>query len=115
MTRLTATRTVLLALPLALGSTLAVPSTAVAGCHLVDCVENVYITPKALKKKTCEDLWILRNSIFHDARYCFQTTRAMKAFGNQGCQFSDQSEVPLNDYQRTNIDTLATVEAEKGC
>jgi hypothetical protein len=39
----------------------------------------------------------------------------MKAFGNQGCQFSDQSEVPLNDYQRTNIDTLAAVETDKGC
>ena len=39
----------------------------------------------------------------------------MKAFANQGCRFTDQSEVPLNDYQRTNIDTLAAVEAGKGC
>jgi hypothetical protein len=115
MTRTVTTRIALLALPLALGSALAAPTAAVAGCHLVDCVENVYITPKQVKNKTCEDLWILRNSIFKDAGYCFQTTRALKAFGNQGCQFADQAEVPLNDYQRTNIDTLAAVETDNGC
>lgn len=103
------------ALPLALAATLVVPATAEAGCHLIDCVENVYVKPLELKKKSCGDLWILRNAIYKDAGYCFRTPRAIAAFGNHGCQYVEQTLVPLNDYQRTNIETFAAAEAEKGC
>lgn len=102
-------------LPLVVAAAFAVPSTASAGCHLVDCVENVYTTPKELQAKTCEDLWILRNSIWNDAGYCFKTPRAVKAFGNHACQYGDQSAVPLNDYQRTNAKTILAVEAARKC
>jgi hypothetical protein len=88
---------------------------AYAGCHLIDCVENVYIKPAQLKKHSCESLWILRNSIFDDAGYCFQSARGLKWFSNDGCKFSDQDEVPLNGYQRANVDVLMDAEAEKGC
>ncbi|MDQ8700267.1 YARHG domain-containing protein [Hyphomicrobium sp. LHD-15] len=93
----------------------ATTSAASAGCHLVDCVENVFVTPQQLKTKSCEDLWILRNSIWKDAGYCFKTPRAIKAFGTQGCLHTDQSAVPLNEYQRRNAETLLSVETEKGC
>ena len=102
-------------LPLVVAAAFAVPSTASAGCHLVDCVENVYITPKELQAKTCEDLWILRNSIWNDAGYCFKTLRAVKAFGNHACRYGDQSAVPLNDYQRANAKTILAVEAARKC
>lgn len=100
---------------LALAATLATSGTANAGCHLVDCVENVFIAPQQVKNRSCEDLWILRNSIWKDARYCFKTKRAITAFGNEGCAFADQSAVPLNEYQRRNAETLLSVETEKGC
>ncbi len=96
---------------LALAATAATPGAARAGCHLVDCVENVFITPQQVNTRSCEDLWILRNSIWKDARYCFKTERA----GNEGCAFADQSAVPLNEYQRRNAETLLAVETEKGC
>jgi hypothetical protein len=100
---------------IAIAATFALPATANAGCHLVDCVENAFVTPQQLKTKSCEDLWILRNSIWKDAGYCFKTPRAIEAFGTQGCQFTDQQAVPLNDYQRRNAETLLSAETEKGC
>jgi hypothetical protein len=105
----------LLALPVAVAALGGGASNAVAGCHLVDCVENVYVKPHEVKKKSCEDLWILRNSMFKDARYCFKTPRAISWFGNQGCLYDDEASVPLNDYQRHNITVIEDVEASKGC
>lgn len=86
-----------------------------AGCHLVDCVENVYVNPHQVKTKSCEDLWILRNSMFKDAHYCFKTPRAISWFGNQGCLYDDEASVPLNDYQRHNISVIEDAEAGNGC
>lgn len=90
-------------------------SPAYAGCHLIDCVENVFIKREQVAKKSCEDLWILRNSIYKDAGYCFKSARAIKWFGNAGCQHDDEAAVPLNDYQRANAKLLQSVAAEKGC
>lgn len=105
----------LLPLSLVVAATFTVPATANAGCHLIDCVENVYVTPKQIEAKSCEDLWILRNSIWNDAGYCFKTPRGIKAFGNDACQYTDQSAVPLNDYQRENAETVLAVETTNGC
>jgi len=88
---------------------------AYAGCHLVDCVENVYITDKQVAKKSCEDLWILRNSIYKDAGYCFKSPRAIRWFNNKGCQHDDEAAVPFNDYQRANIKVLKRTEIDHGC
>jgi hypothetical protein len=90
-------------------------SPAWAGCHLVDCVENVYVQPSEVAKKSCEDLWILRNSIFKDAGYCFKSERARAFFSNDGCKYGDEAAVPLNDYQRHNVDVLKAAEQRKGC
>ncbi|WP_295559988.1 YARHG domain-containing protein [uncultured Hyphomicrobium sp.] len=96
-------------------ATFAVPATANAGCHLIDCVENVYVTKQEIEHKSCEDLWILRNSIWNDAGYCFRTPRAIKAFGTHNCRYADQSAVPLNDYQRENAATIIEVEMAHAC
>lgn len=90
-------------------------STAHAGCHLIDCVENVVITEKQVASKSCEDLWILRNSIYKDAGYCFKSPKAIKWFGNSGCSYDDEAAVPLNDYQRANAKLLRAVSEKKGC
>lgn len=88
---------------------------AAAGCHLIDCVENVYIKASQVKNHSCEDLWVLRNSIYKDAGYCFKTAKAKSWFGNDGCKYADQDEVPLNAYQRHNVKVLKSVEAKNGC
>ncbi|WP_244424050.1 YARHG domain-containing protein [Methylobacterium sp. GXF4] len=43
----------------------------------------------------CEELWSERNAIFKAAGYCFRTPQAIQAFGNAGCQFDDEADVPL--------------------
>jgi hypothetical protein len=108
-------RSAVFIIPLVLSAAgVAVPQ-AHAGCHLIDCVENVYVEPKQLSHASCETLWILRNSIYKDAKYCFQTPRAAAWFGNDGCLYSEQELVPLNDYQRSNVSVIKGVEAEQGC
>jgi hypothetical protein len=102
-------------LPVALVLAALGSASARAGCHLVDCVENVYVKPHEIKGKSCEDLWILRNSIFKAAGYCFTTERAKSFFGNKGCSYTDQSLVPLNDYQRHNARVIEAAERKKGC
>jgi hypothetical protein len=115
MTRMSHNLQTAAAFSFAFTAAIATTSTANAGCHLVDCVENVFVKPQQVRNKSCEDLWILRNSIWKDAGYCFKTPRAIQAFGAQGCQYSDQSAVPLNDYQRRNAETILSVETAKGC
>jgi len=39
----------------------------------------------------CESLWTQRNAIWHRYRYCFQTEKAQRAFGNAGCVHRDQA------------------------
>lgn len=88
---------------------------AKAGCHLVDCVEDVFVKPQELAGRRCEDLWLLRNSIYKDARYCFRTGRSRASFSNDGCLFQDIAAVPLNAYQRHNVGVIRLAEAQRGC
>jgi hypothetical protein len=100
---------------LLLASVVTRPDVAQAGCHLIDCVEDTYVQPSELKRTSCETLWVLRNSIYKDAGYCFKTDRAKQFFGNKGCRFDAIEEVPLNDYQRHNVKVIRTVETGKSC
>jgi hypothetical protein len=93
----------------------ALPSTARAGCHLIDCVEPVYVAKSQLKPLSCETLWILRNSIYKDHKYCFKTARAINWFGNAGCLYDEVSDVPLPKVQRGNISRIKLIEAAKAC
>ena len=112
------TRLLTLALPVvaltALGG-LAASTPASAGCHLIDCVENVVVKKWQVKTFSCQRLWILRNSIYDDAGYCFNTARGKKWFVNDGCLYDDVNDVPLSAVQRKNINTLRSVEIAKGC
>ena len=64
---------------------------------------------------TCKDLWMRRNTLFQDGGYCFQSPRAIKQFGNAGCQYDDESAVPLSDYARDDIRQIKAAEKAKGC
>ena len=63
----------------------------------------------------CEGLWNQRNMIFKAAGYCFKTQRAIREFGNAGCQYDDLTNVPLSESQRQAIDDIMRVEAVKRC
>lgn len=63
----------------------------------------------------CGRLWYQRNAIFKDAGYCFQTSRAIRAFGNAGCQYDSQDEVPLTRGERRQVARLQAQEDRYGC
>jgi hypothetical protein len=81
----------------------------------VGCVADREISEREAEKLGCEQLWTVRNGIFASRGYCFKTARAREAFGNAGCQYDDQSQVPLNDYERANIGLIRAIEKRRGC
>lgn len=88
---------------------------AKAGCHLVDCVEDVFVKPQEIADRRCEDLWVLRNAIYQSAGCCFRSERARRSFTNEGCVFEDLAAVPLNAYQKHNVGVIRLAEARNGC
>ena len=63
----------------------------------------------------CDQLRIRRNSIFKSAGYCFHTPRAIRVFGNAGCMYDNQSDVPLSDHDRQVINVIQQVKRMKRC
>ena len=104
-------RTILVAAAL-----LASTGSAMANCYeLIGCDDSQYFQRNDLRQLSCQSLWEVRNLIYQQNGYCFSTDRAKRAFGNQGCSITKQSQVRLNAYERENVAQIAAVEKSKGC
>ena len=75
----------------------------------------VSLGPTSVEAQSCAELWHRRNSIFKDAGYCFRTPRGVRAFGNAGCLYDDEDEVPLSDRQRRMVAQIRAMERAYGC
>lgn len=64
---------------------------------------------------TCDDLWAERNAVFKGAGYCFRSQRGIQAFGNAGCQFDNEADVPLSARQREQVAQVRATERRLGC
>lgn len=65
---------------------------------------------------TCDQLWTARNLIWKSYGYCFTTDRAIRAFGNEGCQQGlDRAAIALSPADAAEVDRLATLEKSLGC
>ncbi len=64
---------------------------------------------------SCSELWYQRNSIFKSAGYCFHTPRGIRVFGNAGCAYDSEYDVPLSERDRQVVNTIQQVERMKGC
>ena len=71
--------------------------------------------PSGSVASSCEELWSERNAIFKAAGYCFRTPQAIQAFGNAGCQFDDEADVPLSTRQREQVAQIRATERRIGC
>jgi YARHG domain len=60
-------------------------------------------------------LWEVRNTIYKERGYCFQTQKGIQAFGNAGCKYDDAGKVPLNVAERYNVNAIKKAEVKKGC
>ncbi|MCJ2052022.1 YARHG domain-containing protein [Methylobacterium sp. J-070] len=64
---------------------------------------------------SCDDLWYARNAIYKVSGYCFRSPRAVRAFGNDGCQFDQEADVPLSTSQRERLAQIREAERQLGC
>lgn len=60
---------------------------------------------------SCSELWYARNEIFAENGYCFQTARAIRAFGSD-C-FPPWGE--LSRAEQAEVDLIRSWEERKGC
>ncbi|MET3926848.1 YARHG domain-containing protein [Devosia sp. 2618] len=101
---------------LTVAALLAGTGAATANCYEgLGCDDSQYFTTQALQQGTCQQLWEVRNMIYQQNGYCFQTNRAKQSFSNDGCYINDQASVRLNVYERKNVATIQSVEKAKGC
>lgn len=96
-------------------------ASAVAQAPTKNCYEDIGCPWKdearfdALRKLSCENLAHVRNRVFHENAYCFQSKTTRELYGNAGCKFPIQQAVPLNRAERGNIAKIRKVEREKRC
>ena len=65
--------------------------------------------------QSCGELWHQRNSIYKAAGYCFRTPRAIQTFGNAGCSYDSEYDVPLSARQRAIVASIREQERDLGC
>ena len=75
----------------------------------------VLLSGTAARAQSCGELSYRRNAIYKDAGYCFKTAEQIRNFGNAGCQFDSQADVPLSANQRAEIADIVRAEREYGC
>jgi YARHG domain len=69
----------------------------------------------AAQAQSCQDLWVERNSYYKEAGYCFKTSRAIRHFGNAGCQYDNEASLPLSRDVRGRIAEITRTERRLGC
>jgi hypothetical protein len=65
--------------------------------------------------RICHRLWVERNQIYKDYGYCFKTERAIRYFGNRGCRYEYQEDVPISRRDRARIADIQAEERDLGC
>jgi hypothetical protein len=69
----------------------------------------------AARADVCDDLSYQRNLIYKAAGYCFRTAAQISIFGNAGCRYDNQVNVPLSQRQRQMVGDLVRQEQGYGC
>jgi hypothetical protein len=65
--------------------------------------------------QSCQQLWVERNSYYKRAGYCFKTRRAIDYFGNGGCRYDSEGDLPLSPGERRRIAEITRLERASGC
>jgi YARHG domain-containing protein len=86
-----------------------------AGMLAAIAATSLAITVSTAYAQSCYDLWVQRNSVYKVAGYCFKTPRAIRYFGNAGCTYDNEADVPLSPNQRRQIASITEMEGRLGC
>ena len=60
-------------------------------------------------------MWVESNSCCKRAGYCFKTWRAIDYFGNGGCRYDGEGDLPLSPGERQRIAKITRLERAYGC
>ena len=63
----------------------------------------------------CQQLWVARNTIYKARGYCFKTQRAISYFGNGGCVYQNEGDIPFSAAERAQIAEYQAQERAMGC
>jgi YARHG domain len=74
-----------------------------------------FAATSAHAQDACQRLWVARNSIYKAAGYCFKTQRAIGYFGNGGCLYDREGDLPLSRDDRARINEIQAQERNYGC
>src|SRR5208282_6649369 len=95
----------------------AIVITVVCGGALADCYDVFGCTDRdrfrlgdLTSGPNCEFLYTMRNQIYAEHGYCFQTARAIAAFGNQNCVGGDPNSLGLSAIELGNAATILQAE-----
>ena len=98
------------------GLTMLAPASANAACFEgAGCTNTNVIPYPALRRMSCDWLWTVRNTIFYENGYCFQTPRGRAVFDNSGCAYYNSGSVPMSGVERENVERILRVERSRGC
>ncbi|MGH6875235.1 MAG: YARHG domain-containing protein [Aestuariivirgaceae bacterium] len=67
------------------------------------------------KELSCQNLWLVRNTIFHQRGYCFRSARGRAEFDNSRCSVNSIAKLRLSLVEKANIATLRKLERSKRC
>ena len=65
--------------------------------------------------QSCGDLWVERNTYYKQAGYCFKTARAISYFGNAGCAYDNERDVPFSRAVRARVNQIVALERAYRC
>jgi hypothetical protein len=79
------------------------------------CPWNGYLAAKELRQLSCQNLGHMRNRIYDQNGYCFQKPELKAQYNTDGCRWPIQVFVPLNKYERENIERIKKAESKQRC
>ena len=81
----------------------------------VSMIPSGFAVSAANAQDACFRLWVARNAIFKDNGFSFKTERAISYFGNGGCMYNYEGDMPMSRYDRARIARIQAEERELGC
>ncbi len=76
---------------------------------------GVLVAATPARADACFDLWVARNSIYKAYGYCFKTPKAIAYFGNAGCQYDYEGDIPFSHADKARVLAIKKQERALGC
>jgi hypothetical protein len=67
------------------------------------------------QSRICHRLWVERNQIYKDYGYCFKSEQAIRYFGNRGCRYDYEEDIPMSPRDRALVERIQARERDHDC